>query len=194
MDNSHCHWNCGGDWWRAFLMDSSGICVFGNKVSCQISVCRVTCWQEKSEVMRTNGHWLMWTSRLQGYAVFRWSAYPFCVPLWQKSAYSWLRKVRTLRGTQKNPVSVELERLPDSWWWQLDSNQRPHRCERCALSPRYVCNENTRSCGLKLSKPIKSHKSRLAFSVEQIVINNESTKQFPAYHAGNIMVTFGLYG
>ena len=28
----------------------------------------------------------------------------------------------------------------------------------------------------------------------QIVINNESTKQFPAYHAGNIMVTFGLYG
>ena len=74
------------------------------------------------------------------------------------------------------------------------SAPRPNRCERCALSPRYVCNENTRSCGLKPSKPIKFHKSRLAFSVEQIVINNESTKQFPAYHAGNIMVTFGLYG
>ncbi len=31
-------------------------------------------------------------------------------------AYPSDKKVRTLRGTQKNPVGVELERLPDSWW------------------------------------------------------------------------------
>ena len=49
------------------------------------------------------------------------------------------KKCVPLRGTQKNPVSVELERLPDSWWWQLDSNQRPHRCERCALTKHLYC-------------------------------------------------------
>ena len=39
-------------------------------------------------------------------------------------AYPSDKKVRTpdfekcvpLRGTQKNPVGVDLERLPDSWW------------------------------------------------------------------------------
>ena len=76
----------------------------------------------------------------------------------------------------------------------LFDRSKSHTCGSDTLSPRYVCNENTRSCGLKPSKPIKFHKNRLAFSVEQIVINNESTKQFPAYHAGNTMVLFGLYG
>ena len=88
-------------------------------------------WWKKRKLAKAS-RW-MWTKCFQGYAVFRWTAYPFCVPLWQKSAYSWLRKVRTLEGYAKNPVGVDLERLPDVWWWQLDSNQRPHRCERCAL-------------------------------------------------------------
>ena len=29
--------------------------------------------------------------------------------------------------------SDHFETAPVLWWWQLDSNQRPHRCERCAL-------------------------------------------------------------
>ena len=40
-------------------MDSSGICVFRNKVSCQIPVCRSTCWQRISEVIRAKAHRLM---------------------------------------------------------------------------------------------------------------------------------------
>ena len=51
--------------------------------------------------MRTNGHWLMLNespTRVRSFQVI-------CVPF-----------LRTFRGAQKNPVSVELERLPDSWW------------------------------------------------------------------------------
>ena len=84
-------------------------------------------WWKKRKLAKAS-RW-MWTKCFQGYAVFRWTAYPFCVPLWQKSAYSWLRKVRTLEGYAKKSgkrwtwtptgfvvVTVGLEPTTPSMW------------------------------------------------------------------------------